>query len=265
LFDIFNPLNIEILLVDLALVYHLLRSGRSPVWLAALGLIGVTSFVMPGLSLLATFGLWIAYLFVAVIPDFWNSRGMRAFKGNVAKATDPGRDYREKKRQAELVSSVDAKRELAEESLKRGLYAEAVDLYLSAMQGPLGEADPVLLKGLGRARLFSGDGAEAERLFLKMREIDPAAFDANVELDYARALELQGRNDEALRQYQAVANRFPGEEARTRYALLLEKSGRDAEAQALFREVIDSVKGAPRHYRSRQGEWDRIARQHLKS
>jgi hypothetical protein len=263
--DLFNPINIGILLVDLALAYHLFRTGRSPMWLAAMGLIGVTSFVMPTLSLLATFVLWIAYLIVAVIPDFWNSHRMRAFKGSVAKAADPARGYREKKRQLELVGSVDAKRELAEESLKRGLYAEAVDLYLSAMQGPLGEADPVLLKGLGRARLLSGDGAEAERLFMKLHEIDPSAFDADVELDYARALEIQGKNDAALRQYQAVVNRFPGEEARTRYALLLEKMGREAEAQALFREVIASVKGAPSHYRSRQGEWLRVAQQHLRS
>ena len=34
--------------------------------------------------------------------------------------------------------------------------------------------------------------------------------------------------------------------------------------QALFQEVIASVNGAPSHYRSRQGEWLRIAKQHLK-
>ena len=41
-----------------------------------------------------------------------------------------------------------------------------------------------------------------------------------------------------MRQYEAVATRYPGEEARTRFALLLEKMGRGGEAQALFREVI---------------------------
>jgi hypothetical protein len=189
---------------------------------------------------------------------------MRRFTGNVAHAADPGRGYREKLRQVELVGSVDAKRELAEESLKRGLFAEAVELYLSAMQGPLGDSDSVLLKGLGRARLLSGDGAEAERLFLKLKEVDPAAFDADVELDFARALEAQGKNDEAIRQYQSVVTRYPGEEARCRFGLLLERLGREAEAQALFREVVSSVKGAPRHYRSRQSEWLRLAKQHLK-
>jgi hypothetical protein len=252
-----NPITIALLLVSLALAYHAIRTGRSPIWLVALGL---ASFF----SILATFAVWGAYLVFAVIPDVWNSMGMRRFRGGMAHAADPGRGYREKKRQVEQVGSVDAKRELAEESLKRGLYVEAVALYESAMQGPLGEADPVLLKGLGRAKLLTGDGAEAERLFLKLRDVDPAAFDADVELDFARALEIQGKNDAAIRQYESVASRYPGEEARCRFALLLEKIGQEERAQALFREIDASVKSAPRYYRSRQNEWARIARQHLK-
>ena len=254
----FTPFSIGLLLINLALAYHSIRSGRSPLWLLALAVASFAGF-------LATIAVWFAYLVIAVIPDFWNSHGMRRFTFNVASAADPGRGYREKMRQVEQVGSVDAKRALAEESLKRGLFAEAVELYLSAMQGPLGEADPVLLKGLGRARMLSGDGAEAERLFLKMKEVDPAAFDADVELDFARALEIQGKNDEAIRYYQSVVMRYPGEEARCRFGLLLEQLGREQEAQALFREVNASVKAAPRYYRSRQSEWARMARQHLKS
>ena len=260
----FDPLTLGLFIINLALFYHVFRTGRSPMWLAAIGLISLSGFVVGGIAILANIALWVAYLVFSILPDMFNSYGMRRFRHNVARAADPGRGYREKMRQVELVGSVDAKRELAEESLNRGLFAEAIELYQSAMQGPLGGADPVLLKGLGRARLLSGDGAEAERLFLQMKEVDPAAFDADVELDYARALEIQGKNDDAVRQYQAVASRYPGEEARTRFALLLEKIGREADAQALFREVIASVKGAPRYYRSRQSEWLKVAKQHLK-
>ena len=259
-----SPLTIGMLLVNLAMAYHIFRSGRSPIWLAVLGLISLTGFVMGSLSILGNFALWVAYLLFAVIPDLWNSHGMRQFKGGVARAADPGRGYRQAKLQAEQVGSVDAKRELAEESLKRGLHAEAIALYESAMQGPLGGHDPVLIKGLARARLLAGEGGEAERLFLQLKDVDPAAFDADVELDYARALEAQGKNDAAVRQYQSVVNRFSGEEARTRFGLLLEKLGRDAEAQALFREVVTVVKDAPRYYRSRQSEWIKVAKQHLK-
>ncbi len=149
----------------------------------------------PFISILALVALWLAYLVMAIIPDFLNSHGARRFAGTVVHAADPGRGYREKKRQVELVGSVDAKRALADESLKRGLHAEAIELYESAMQGPLGDSDPTLLKGMARARMLSGQGAEAEALFVQLKAVDPAAFDADAELDYARALALQGKND----------------------------------------------------------------------
>ena len=253
----FSGINIAILLIDLAMAWHVIRNGRSPMWIMGMGLASFVNFF-------ALIVLWLAYLVMAVIPDFMNSHGMRSFAGSVAKAADPGRGYREKKRQVEMVGSVDAKRGLAEESVKRGLYSEAIELYESAMQGPLGASDPTLLKGLAKARLLSGQGAEAESLFEQLQAIDPVAFDADAELDYARALALQGKNDAAVAQYEKVVARYPGEEARARIGLLLEELGQTARAQALFAEIIASVKGAPGYYRSRQREWTAIARSHLK-
>jgi len=253
----FSYVNIAILLIDLALAWHVIRSGRSPLWIMGMGL---ASFI----STLALVALWLGYLVTAVIPDFLKSHSVRRFTGSVVQAADPGRGYREKKRQVELVGSVDAKRALAEESVKRGFFSEAIELYESAMQGPLGAADPTLLKGLGRAKMLSGDGAGAEAAFVKVKDVDPAAFDSDAELDYARALALQGKNDEAVAQYEKVVSRYPGEEARARFGLLLESLGQTARAQALFAEILASVKGAPGYYRSRQREWVAIAKSHLK-
>jgi hypothetical protein len=257
--DYFSPINIAIFLVDVALAVHCIRSSRSPLWILALS---AASFLG---GFLVMVGVWIAYLALAVIPDFLNSHGTRRFFDKVAKTADPGRDYREKKRQAELTGSLDSKRALAEESIKRGNTAEAISLYESAMQGPIGESDPALLKGLARARMLAGEGAASEDLYLKLKALDPAAIDADTELDHARALGLQGKNEAAARQYEQIATRYPGEEARLRYGLLLEEMGQEAHAQALFREILDSVKSAPSYYRSRQSEWVRLARQHLKS
>ncbi|HEX2760935.1 MAG TPA: tetratricopeptide repeat protein, partial [Rhizomicrobium sp.] len=125
-------------------------------------------------------------------------------------------------------------------------------------------SDPALLKGLGRARMLSGEGAAAEALFVKLKTEDPAAFDADAELDYARALALQGKNDEAVAQYEIVVARYPGEEARARFGLLLESMGQTQRAQALFAEILASVKGAPGYYRSRQKEWTAIAKQRVR-
>lgn len=254
----FNAWTIGSLLISLAVAYHAIRNGKSPMWLMGLAL---GSFLYPPLG---TIAIWLAYLFFAVIPDLLRSTSARRLADNVVNVADPGRAYREKLRNVELVGSVDSKRALAEECIRTGRFSDAIELYESAMQGPLGAADPTLLKGLGRARMLSGQGAEAEALFVKLKEVDPAAFDSDAELDYARALALQGKNDEALAQYEKVVARYPGEEARARFGLLLESLGQHARAQGVFQEILASVKGAPSYYRSRQREWTAIAKSHLK-
>jgi hypothetical protein len=255
---VFNAWTIGSLLISLAVAYHAIRNGKSPMWLVGLAL---GSFLYPPLG---TIAIWLGYLIFAVIPDLLRSHSARRLADNVVNAADPGRAYREKLRNVELVGSVDSKRELAEECIRMGRFADAIELYESAMQGPLGGADPTLLKGLARARMLSGQGAEAEALLVQLKQVDPAAFDADAELDYARALALQGKNDEAVAQYEKVVSRYPGEEARARFGLLLESLGQQARAQALFAEIIKSVKGAPSYYRSRQKEWVAIAKAHTK-
>ena len=128
------------------MAYHVIRNGRSPLWLMALAIASFSG----AFSLLATLAVWFAYLAFAVIPDIWNSAWhARASADNVVKAADPGRDYREKQRQVELVGSVDAKRALAEECIKRGRFTDAVELYESAMQGPLGRGRSGAAEGIG--------------------------------------------------------------------------------------------------------------------
>jgi hypothetical protein len=256
--SIFNVWTIGSLLISLAVAYHAIRNGKSPMWLVGLAL---GSFLYPPLG---TIVIWLAYLFFAVIPDMLRSAPARRLADNVVNAADPGRNYREKLRQVEQVGSVDSKRALAEECLRMGRFADAVELYESAMQGPLGGSDPTLLKGLARARMLSGDGAAAEALFVRLKQEDPTAFDADAELDYAQALAQQGKNDEAVTQYERVVSRYPGEEARARFALLLESLGQEQRAQALFKEILKSVQGAPSYYRSRQREWTSIAKSHAK-
>jgi hypothetical protein len=237
------------LLVSLALAYHCIRSGRPWWWILIISMAGPLG--------------WGAYVLFAVLPDIFDSRSARNFADNVVQVADPGRGYREKLREVERVGSADAKRALAAECIKRGLYAEAVGLYESAMTGPIGEADPALMKGLARAKLLAGDGAGAVEAFEKLRAMDRAAFDADTELDYARSLLAAGRTDEALRQFESVVPRYPGEEARCRLALLLKERGQKDRADALFREIVDNFRHAPGFYRSRQREWYAIAKREL--
>ena len=242
-------IGLVVLLMQLGFGAHVIRTGRSLLWLLPI-------IFLPVLGC-AAYGLF------ALVPDAMGSAGVRRFADDVVNTVDPGRSYREKKREVELVGSADAKRALAEECIKRGLFQDAVDLYQGAMAGPLGAHDTALLHGLARAKLLAGDGAGAQAGFEALKQADPAAFNADAELDYARALALQGKNDDAVRQYEKVLPKYPGEEARCRYALLLKKLGQDERARRVFREILHSVKGAPGYYRRRQREWVSIARKNI--
>lgn len=242
-------IGLLVLLIQLAFGAHVVRTGRSLLWLLPIIFVPLLGCA--------------AYALFALLPEAMTSPVARRFADDVANFADPGRAYREKKREVEMVGSADAKRALAAECIKRGRFQDAVGLYESAMAGPLGAQDTALLNGLARARVLAGDGAGAQAAFEALKRADPVAFNADAELDYARALSLQGKNDEALHQYEKVLPKYPGEEARCRYALLLRELGQTGRARRVFREIVASVKGAPRYYRCRQREWVSIARKNL--
>lgn len=237
------------LLLEIACIVHAVRNGRVFPWI----------FVIVFLPLVGC----IAYFAVEIVPELLGSRTARSLKSNVRQMADPGRGLREKLREVELVGSVDAKRALAEEYIGRGAYADAVALYRSTLTGQFRD-DPALLLGLARAQLLSGDAANAEASLDALKAADAGAFSADAHLLYARALEEQGKTGEALREYEKLVRYFPGEEARCRYATLLEKTGEQARAKEVYGEVLKSLDGAPRHYRNAQKSWYDIARAAVK-
>jgi hypothetical protein len=237
-------------LVQLACAGHVVRTDRSYLW------------IIP-IMLVPWFGC-AAYLLIAVLPDaVRGGGGVRRIADGAANIADPGTSYSRKKRDVEMIGSAQSKRVFAEECIRRGRYEEAVALYESAMGGAHSE-DPALLHGLARAKLLTGDGVGAQAAFESLRTASPADFTVDARLDYARALTLQHKNNEAAREYEALLPIFPGEEARCRYALLLAEMGDQEKSQRLFREVVDSMKGAPGYYRRRQSEWRKIAERNLR-
>lgn len=237
-------------LVQLGCAAHVVRSGRSWLWILPIMLVP-----------------WIgcaAYVLFAVVPDAVRAnRPVRRMADEFATVAESAASYSRKKRDVETIGSAQSKRIFAEECIKRGRYEEAAELYASAMEGALAD-DPALLHGLARATLLVGDGARSEAAFEKLKEVSPADFTPGARLGLARALALQDKDGEASAQYEALLPVYPGEEARCRYALLLQKMGDDARAQNLFRDIIESQKDAPRYTRRREREWTMIAKQNLR-
>src|SRR6202000_946519 len=110
----------------------------------------------------------------------------------------PNRGYRQAVRQAEMVGSIDSKRALAEQYIQRGQFADGIALYEDMLQQPLFRDDPVVLLGLARAQFLSGDAAAAQATLDALQKAEPNFKSEEAHMIYARALEAQGKNDEAL-------------------------------------------------------------------
>ncbi|MGB8365986.1 MAG: tetratricopeptide repeat protein [Rhizomicrobium sp.] len=237
------------LILEVACIIHAIKTGRNFLWV-------VVIFFLPMVGC-------IAYFAVEIMPDLMRSRASHRFATNVRAAANPYGGLKQAQRAVEMVGSIDAKRALAEQYVARGAYAEAVALYQGMLVGQFHD-DPALLQGLARAQFLAGDGAGAQASLDALQKADPGFMTEDARLLYARALELQGKDGEALEEYRKLVRYFAGEEARCRYAMLLKKTGAEDEARSLFAEILKSLDGAPRHYRRAQQEWGDIARAGLK-
>ena len=122
--------------------------------------------------------------------------------------------------------------------------------------------DPALLFGLARAQAGQAISAASAALD-ELAKAQGGTELIERRLLRAICLEWLNRSDEALVEYKAIADRYPGEEARCRYAGLLEKVGRRAEAQLIYEEILRRARLGNRHYRTAQREWINRAKQAL--
>ncbi len=229
-------------------VVHAIRTGRIFPWI----------YVIVFLPLIGS----LVYIGMEIVPDLVRGRRARQLGATVREIADPGRSLRQAHRDVALTGSVDAKKSLAEEYMARGNYADAVALYKDALQGQFA-SDTALLYGLARAQFANGDPAGTQAALDALQAADPKFASADAHLLYARALEQQGKDAEALEEYKRLVRYYPGEEARARMGLLLQKLGQRNEAQALFAEILRLLNGAPSRYVRAQREWGEIARKNL--
>jgi hypothetical protein len=236
------------ILIQIALIVHVLRTGRNTVWILVLLFVPILGS--------------LAYVVVEILPGAFHSYGGRRALAGARRAVDPNRDLRTASDHAAVVDTVGAKTRLGEELFRRGRYAEAIDTYRSALKG-MYEHDPNLLLGLARAQFESGDAAGALATFQTLREHNPTFRSDAGFLLFARALEAVGDLPRAEQEYRAVAGYYAGPEAKVRYAQLLRRLAQPDRARELLEDVVNTADLAPRHVRRFQGEWLRLARREL--
>jgi len=227
---------------------HVIRTGRPCQWL----------FIILALPLAGC----LAYFFLEILPDLSHSRAARQAVRDIGAVIDPERELRERAERAAEADTVANRAALAEECLRLGRPTDAKRLFESCLTG-IHATDHALMLGLAQARFALEDYAGACETLDRLRAAHPGLDCPEGHLLYARSKEQQGEIEQALIEYAALAGYHPGEEARCRLALLLQKTGRVAEARALFEQVVRSVERASKVYYRAERDWYEVARRNL--
>jgi hypothetical protein len=242
------PASILSLLIQAALIIHVIKTGRNTLWIFAIGL-------LPGIGSLA-------YVVAEVLPELFGGRTARRAKSGVQRMIDPNRDLRRAAAEVEISGNADARRRLGEELYERGQFDEAIEVFRGGLKG-IFEFDPTLLLGLAKAQFGKQDFAGARSALEELSQHNPDFKSADAQLLYARTLEAQDALEDAEREYAQIAPAYPGAEARLRYGLLLKRRGKMQEAQRVLKDLLDGAHLSPAHYRKAQSEWLDRARREL--
>mgnify|MGYP005812596291 CR=1 FL=1 len=239
------PLLILSLVIQLALVIHILKTGRNMSWV----------FIVLFFPLVGT----LAYVIVELVPEWTGSRTGVTMRRKLSRLANPDRDLKQASQQFAVADTVQNTMALADQCLAKERYAEAAELYQRALRGVHAD-DPVLLYGLARAKFGMGDAAGTVAALDLLKERNPGHTTPEGHLLYARAREALGDIGAAVEEYESLVGYYPGPEPACRLASILKRQGRDAEARELFQKVLDQSRIAGRHYNSIHKEWVEMAR-----
>lgn len=232
--------------IQLCFAYHAFKTGRPYWWL----------FIIMGFPVMGC----ILYYFIEVFPTSRESRRAEQAMRAVSRALNPDKTLNERIAELEACGSVDNRIALARTCIERKMYFEAAALYRSCMTG-MYENDPDLRFGLASALELSSVFEDAHKLASELRETHPAFRPNEVRLILAKSLEGVGRFDEALKEFEYLADNYPGEEGRFRYGALLKRVGKTDAARDVFQRMLRNAQRMPGHYREAQREWLGLARE----
>lgn len=236
------------LLIILAVVVHIIRTGRSMLWLWLV-------ILLPGIGVLA-------YLIVEILPDMLRGRTARRAKSALIDVVDPARDLRDAQKNLRLNDSVDSRRKIADELLSRGRADEAIEHYRAAMTG-IYEHEPLLMLGIAKAQFSKSLFTESRQTLEELMTHNPDFKSPERQLLYARALESEGNVDKALREYETATRTFLGTEALYRYGSLLKRAGQIERGNEMLQEVLNKAELSNPAFRREQREWIDAARREL--
>lgn len=243
-----QALGFSVILQFICLV-HMVRTGR-PYWWTWIIVLG------------SYLGVAV-YALTQILPDLQNDPRARRAAGDLVKRVDPTRDLRKLRDELARADTVKNRLSLGAEFLALGEANEAEGIFRGCLKG-MHATDPDILLALAQAQFAQGKAAQTLQTLEDLIAANPDFRSPDGHLLYARSLQALGRSGEALGEYQALEESFPGEEARIRLAELLIAEGRSAEARGLLEKSQERLRVAPAYYRKAQRNWSERAKAMLK-
>jgi hypothetical protein len=228
---------ILMLAIQVACIVDVIRHGRNRIWIMALVFLPLAST--------------IAYLIVEVLPRMKHNRHVRLAHEQIIEKLDPDRELRAATEALEVAQTAANRIRLADALVAKGRAAEALPYYRDA----IGSAQPDYRIGekLARCQYLADRNEEALATLDTMLPPGASSDRDRIGVLRARVLEDLGRDDEAGAIYAELVDRYPGDEVRCRYAGLLLRQGRRADARRLLTEVEHRVKRMTRQQRAADG------------
>lgn len=233
------------LAIQVGFAIHCVKTGRDRQWLYFIIFVPLIG--------------GLAYFFTQVLPDLQDSSTVRQAVGSLAKAVDPHGELRRRKEELEVSDNIDNRLRLADECMEVGFHEEAQELFQSCLTAHHAD-DPDILLRVAEAQFAQDRYADVRQTLETIVERNPDYQSTSGHLLYARTLEALD-DAGAAAEYEVLLATFPGEEARVRYAQLLERLGDSERADELYKETVVRARRAPKYYRRAQKSWIDIAAQ----
>ncbi len=107
------------IIVQVALIIHVVKTGRNQIWIWVLALLS-----LPGA---------IAYIAVEIVPELFRSRTAQRAARGLRKAMDPARELRRYESEARVAGNVASRQRYAQELVHHQRYEEAIGQYREAL------------------------------------------------------------------------------------------------------------------------------------
>lgn len=242
------PILILSILIQVAIVIHIVKTGRNTTWIWI-----VVMLPMAGA---------IAYLVLEVLPELYSSRAGRSASKKVQGVVKPNKDINAAAVNYYASDTVKNSMRLAEQCYEKGLFSDAKELYIKCLIGPHSD-DPHLMFGLARSDFELRNYSEVKSNLDKLIELNPGYKNPDAHLLYARTLEKLNEVAAALHEYEALHNYYAGPEASFYFAMFLKFQNQSEKANAIFREIIRIAETSGKHYRSTHGDLIRQAKSEI--